>query len=91
MSTVVITRADIEQLLDSPAENPVLYLKAGPDDEGGELEADVWASAYVPHAKVLVSRREVVDAIGDAPDADAVDDYLALLEPTVEEVAVALV
>lgn len=91
MSTVVITRADILQLLDSSVEDPVLYLKAGPDGEGGELEADVWASAYVQPSKVLVSRHEVVDAIGDAPDADAVDHYLTLLESTVGEVAAALV
>lgn len=90
MSTPVITPTDIQKLLHSPAEDPVLYLKAGPDDEGGQLEADVWASAYVHHSKVLIHRHEAIDAIGDAPDADAVDHYLTLLEPTVEEVAAAL-
>ena len=90
MSAPVITRADSSRLLSSTVQDPVLYLKAGPDDEGGPLEADVWASAYVHHSKVLVHRHEVVDALGEDPDADDVDDYLAELEPTVEEVASAL-
>ncbi|MFE1206369.1 hypothetical protein ACFW5V_32300 [Streptomyces sp. NPDC058762] len=90
MSAPVITRGDIQQLLASPGEDPVLYLKAGPDDEGGPLQVDVWVSAYVHHSKVIVHRHEVVDALGDAPDGDALDDYLTLLEQTVEEVAAAL-
>ncbi|QFG13298.1 hypothetical protein SEA_GILGAMESH_106 [Streptomyces phage Gilgamesh] len=90
MSAPVIIREDLQQLLASPGEDPVLYLKAGPDDEGGPLEVDVWVSAYVHHSKVIVHRHEVVDALGDAPDDDALDDYLPLLEQTVEEVAAAL-
>ncbi|MCG8971848.1 hypothetical protein [Streptomyces sp. CL12-4] len=90
MSAPVIIREDLQQLLASPGEDPVLYLKAGPDDEGGPLEVDVWVSAYVHHSKVIVHRHEVVDALGDTPDDDALDDYLTLLEPTVEDVAAAL-
>lgn len=86
MSALIVTRADVRQLLDSPGEDPVLYL----NDEDGELEVDHWVAAYVDHSKVLVHRHEVVDAIGEAPDADAVDHYLTLLQPTVEEVAAAL-
>ncbi|WP_433855100.1 hypothetical protein [Streptomyces kronopolitis] len=90
MSTPVIARANIQQLLPSPGEDPVLYLKAGPDDEGGPLEVDVWVSAYVHHSKVLVHRHDVVDAIGDTPDTDDMDHYLTLLQLTVDEVAAAL-
>lgn len=90
MNAPAITRADVRQLLAHPGEDPVLYLKAGPDDEGGELEPDVWVSAYVHHSKVLVHRHEVVDALGEDPDDDEVDDYLEQLEQTVEEVAAAL-
>jgi hypothetical protein len=90
MDAPVVTSFDIRQLLGSPAQEPVLYLKAGPDDEGGELEADVWASAYVHHSKVIVRRGEVVDAIGDDPDDDAVKHYLTLLKQTVAEVTAAL-
>ncbi|MFD9394984.1 hypothetical protein ACFWBB_30930 [Streptomyces sp. NPDC060000] len=90
MSAPTVTRADIQQLLASTGEDPVLYLKAGPDNEGGPLEVDVWVSAYVSHARVLVHRHEVVDAIGDAPDDDDVDEYLSELEQTVEDVAAAL-
>ncbi|MFI8206678.1 hypothetical protein [Streptomyces sp. NPDC085937] len=90
MNTPVIIRADIEQLLAATGEDPVLYLKAGPDDEGGELEPDVWVSAYVHHSKVIVHRHEVVDALGDDPDADDVDDYVEQLQPAVEEVAAGL-
>ncbi|MFE4829833.1 hypothetical protein [Streptomyces sp. NPDC056672] len=87
MSAPIVTRDDVWQLLDSPGEDPVLYL----NDEGGELEVDHWAAAYIDDSKVLVHRHKVVDAIGDAPDADAVDHYPTLLQPTVEEVAAALV
>ncbi|WP_331732935.1 hypothetical protein OG613_48955 (plasmid) [Streptomyces sp. NBC_00015] len=90
MNGPVIIRAHVQQLLASPGEDPVLYLKAGPNDEGGELEVDHWVAAYVPHPKVLVHRHEVVDAIGEDPDEDAVEHYLTLLQPTVDEVASSL-
>ncbi|MET9776098.1 hypothetical protein ABZ023_17890 [Streptomyces sp. NPDC006367] len=90
MSAPVIIRDDIRQLLASTGEDPVLYLKAGPDDEGGSLEVDVWVSAYVHRSKVIVHRHEVVDALGDSPDDDEVDDYLTMLEQTVEDVAAGL-
>jgi hypothetical protein len=90
MNLPIVTRADIQRLLASPGEDPVLYLKAGPDDEGGPLEVDVWVSAYVRYSKVLAHRHEVLDVLGEAPDDDAVDDYLALLEQTVEDVAASL-
>ncbi|MFN1193285.1 hypothetical protein ACK03K_34040 [[Kitasatospora] papulosa] len=87
MSAPIVTRADVRQLLDSPGEDPVLYLQAGVDDEGGPLQLDVWVAAHVNHAKVVVHRHEVVDVIGSAPDTGQVDDYLAVLQPTVDEVA----
>ncbi|MFB6985597.1 hypothetical protein [Streptomyces sp. NPDC056304] len=90
MSAPIATRADVQQLLVNSGEDPVLYLQAGPDDEGGPLQIDVWVSAYVDHVKVVVHRHEVVDAIGDTPDADDLDDYLTLLQPTVDEVAAGL-
>ncbi|MFF9901336.1 hypothetical protein [Streptomyces longispororuber] len=83
MNLPVITRADVERLLASPGEDPVLYL----NDEGGVAKVDVWVSAYVHHAKVLAHRYEVVDAIGDAPDAADVEHYLRLLQQAVEEAA----
>lgn len=90
MSAPIVTRADVQELLASPGEDPVLYLSAGPDDEGGELQTSVWVAAYVQAATVLVHRHEVVDAIGDTPDLDAVDGYVDLLQDTAEEVASAL-
>jgi hypothetical protein len=90
MTAPIVTRDDIRQLIDSSAQEPVLYLKAGPDDEGGTLELDVWAAAYVPESKVVVHRRDVVDAVGDAPDTNDLDHYLGLLQATVDDVAAAM-
>ncbi|MGW0033048.1 hypothetical protein ACWDXD_24930 [Streptomyces sp. NPDC003314] len=90
MTAPTVTRADIHQLLASPAEDPVLYLSLGPDGDGGPLEVDVWAGGYVHHGQILVHRHEVVDAIGDAPDDGEVDSYLEELQQTVEDVAAAL-
>lgn len=82
MSAPIITRADIHRLLDSPGEDPVLYLNDG--------EVDVWVAAYVPYPTILAHRYEVVDAIGEDPDVDDVDDYLTELQQTAEELADAL-
>ncbi|WP_328491212.1 hypothetical protein [Streptomyces zaomyceticus] len=90
MPAPVVTRADIRKLLASPAEDPVLFLSLGPDNDGGPLMVDVWADALVGHHQIVAHRYEVVDAIGDDPDGDEIDGYLAELERTVEETAAEL-
>ncbi|MFB8120604.1 hypothetical protein ACFQ6U_13450 [Streptomyces sp. NPDC056465] len=85
MRAPTVTRADVLELLASPGEDPVLYLSAGPDDEGGELQTQVWVAAYVQNSKILVHRHEVVDAIGDSPDRDSLEDYVTQLQSTADE------
>jgi hypothetical protein len=87
MTAPVITRADVRALLDSPGEDPVLYLSAGPDDEGGPLQIEQWEAAYVSASKVVARQSDVLEELGEDPDRDALDHYLPMLQETVEETA----
>nr|BEK68869.1 hypothetical protein KPHV_60960 [Kitasatospora purpeofusca] len=76
-----VTTSHLRQLLDSRAEQPVLYI----DPESGQL--DIWADALVHHASVVLTREELVDALGDDfSDGDA-DDYLAIVQDAADEAA----
>ncbi|MFE6716817.1 hypothetical protein ACFVDU_04415 [Streptomyces albidoflavus] len=62
---LAITKADLNTLLTSPAEEPVLYLQR--DEETGEITGlDVWAAAYVPADDIVVRLEELTDEL--APD-----------------------
>lgn len=81
--------SEVRELLVAPHTSPVLYLKQGPDDEGGEWEVAVWAAAYVSPAAVVTTYQAVVDAIGEEPSSDEILDYLPelqeLLKKTLEK------
>ena len=53
-----LTLDHLRTLAHSPAESPVLYL-----DENGQL--DVWAAALVTHDRVVLTREQLVEAMGD--------------------------
>ena len=40
------------------AESPVLYLQRGADVEGAGPALDVWAGAYVPYPRVVITREQ---------------------------------
>lgn len=85
-----ITVADIRSLLNSQAHGMVLYIKNGPDDEGGDLELDVWADAHVTHQAIVITRTDALDMLGDEPDNDTIAEALASLQETVDSVAASL-
>lgn len=76
-----ITTADLRKLLNSPAENPVLYVNRDTD----EPELDVWASAYVSRGDVVITRTDLIDWLGD--DLDGIEEYLPELQDTVDGIA----
>lgn len=85
-----VTIADLRKLLDSPAEQPVLYVMR--DEESGKPDRlDVWAEAYVSEDDIVVGREELVDALdgADEPhkvDDDALKDLLEEYQEVVDEI-----
>lgn len=77
-----VTVQHLRELLDSQNEDPVLYLKT----EDG-LALDVWAEAYVFHGKIIISRRSLIDMIGDDRDDETLSEQLDELQETVTEMA----
>ncbi|MGW3492056.1 hypothetical protein [Streptomyces sp. NPDC001054] len=61
-----LTAALLDQLLDAPHEDPVIYLERD-DDSGKVTGLDVWAEALVPHGDIVVRREELADQLGDDP------------------------
>ncbi|WP_228982268.1 hypothetical protein [Streptomyces sp. DH12] len=59
-----LTYDHLEQLIDSPAEDPVLHLERTEDGEGDELAVAVGPAAQVPSAVVLLSRRDLIQELG---------------------------
>lgn len=82
-----VTVADIRALLASGAEQPVLYVKRGPDNEGGDLELDVWAAALVDHRAVVITREEVEDILAGDTSAEAIREALDSIQEQVDQVA----
>lgn len=85
--SVTVTPAHLRQLLDSPVEEPVLYVSVDEDDRTVDL--DVWASAYVSHARIVVTRVQLVDWLGDDWSDDDVTEYLPELQEAVDRIALA--
>lgn len=81
-----VTVADIRELLASGAEEPVLYVQNGPDDEGGEQTLAVWARALVPRGRIACTFEEVTDAIGDEPDDDDITGYLPGVQDEIDRI-----
>ncbi|NEA20716.1 hypothetical protein [Streptomyces halstedii] len=77
MDTPQVSVSDISALLAAPHEEPVLYLT----EQGG---LDVWAAAYVWHYRRVLDRDEVIDFLGDDPDADAIRDRLPEFQADVD-------
>ncbi|MDH6710937.1 hypothetical protein P3T27_007688 [Kitasatospora sp. MAA19] len=77
-----VTAALLRQLLDSSAENPVLYVSADSDTP----ELDVWAGALVDNGTVVITRTELTDWLGDDwTDAD-LREYLPALQETADSI-----
>lgn len=79
-----VTVQDLRELLDSPAEQPVLYL----DNENG-LSVRVWAQALAPSGHVIVDQDSLRDMIGDDMDDESLAAALEDLDlqDTVADIA----
>lgn len=76
-----VTVALLQELMaDTDRVDPVLYL----DVESNTLE--VWASAYVPGKRVVVSQAEMVDWFGYPIDAETLGEILPELQEKVESI-----
>lgn len=80
-----ITVADIRKLLESPAEDPVLYVKV--DDEDGTLSIDVWASALVPHNLVITHQARLLEDTGHNATDDLLLEEVKALQEDVDRIA----
>lgn len=80
------TVADLRELLESPAESPVLYIKQGPDFGSGYPSLEVWADAYVANAAIVLRRHELIDMVGEHPDDKTLTDALDEIQADVDEV-----
>jgi len=68
-----LTDAHLRALLDSPAQDPVLYLA----HSGDGLALDVWAEALVPPRSIVVRRDELLNVLtGVGPEQIDADDLL---------------
>jgi hypothetical protein len=84
--TPTVTTFLLQQLLDSPAENPVLYVNL----DGDEPALDVWAGAYVSHGAVVTTRADLIDSLGDDWSSDDLKDCATDLQETADEVLATL-
>lgn len=71
-----VTVADLKHLLESGAEDPVLYL----DFESDQLE--VWAGAYVGHHRKVISKEDLIEGWGFPIS----DELLTEILPDLQEV-----
>lgn len=83
--TPQITAADIRELLNSPAEQPVLYIQLDEND-GNPGDLAVWAAALVQHHTVVLTREDAQDLLGDTPDADTITDCLPQIQEEVDAI-----
>jgi len=85
-----ITTSHVLDLLASPYDDAVLYVKYGPDNEGGDLELDIWCEALVPYHQVVLKKedtRDVLDPLGeDNLTPDDVEHMLPGYQNEVDEV-----
>lgn len=82
-----VTVAHIQGLLEAAQEEPVLYVKHGPDNDGsGDYELDVWAGAKVSPDSIVLRRHEVADELGEGPDRDSIVDQLEEYQEKVDGV-----
>jgi hypothetical protein len=80
MNTTVTTTL-LRQLINSGAEDPVLYL----DTDRDEPELDVWAGAEVDQDNVVITRESLLEWLGDDWTDEQVADYLPELQETVAD------
>jgi hypothetical protein len=79
---LTITADLIRRLLDSPAEQPVLYI----DTDSETPKLGVWAGAYVNHNFVVITRTELTDWLGnDWTDSD-LQEYLPELQQLTDNI-----
>ncbi len=94
-----ITAASVKTLLDSSAEEPVLYVKFTTDEDEAEdnedeyayseerdpIELDVWANAHVDPDNVITTRAEARNYLGDDYNDELMAAYLAELQEAINQ------
>lgn len=83
-----VTVQDVYSLLNAGCEDPVLWVKWGPDDEeDGPLELDVDPAAHVHHDRIVMTRPDAVDFLGsEDPQPEDIEPHLEQLQGNVDEV-----
>lgn len=76
-----VTAVHIRTLLDSSAEDPVLYISYS---EGSEAELDVWAGELVHEADIVLTRANAVDLLGEDPDSETIAASLPKVQEAVD-------
>ncbi|SOD62685.1 hypothetical protein SAMN06297387_10758 [Streptomyces zhaozhouensis] len=76
-----ITAFHVRTLLDSPADDPVLYV-----DTKEAPRIEVWTSGDIRRATIVTTRRQVTGWIGEEPDDDAIHEILPRLQDIADTV-----
>lgn len=79
-----IRTGDLRELLDSPSENPVLYVERD-EESGGPVRLSVWDEALVHHGDVVLRRHELTDVVG-LGEVGEMDDLLPDFQEMVDEI-----
>ncbi len=83
MTTVAVTATDVQRLLNAlHGDESVLYISI----DSGAPEIDVWVDTYVHHARIITNRVDLIDWIGENPDADTIAECLPGLQDTVDQI-----
>ncbi|MFC1428619.1 hypothetical protein ACEZCY_36195 [Streptacidiphilus sp. N1-12] len=78
-----VTAAHVRTLLDSSADNPVLYISYG---EGTDSELDVWSAEQVFEADIVITRETAVGLLGgEDPDSEAVTAFVKDAQEAVDQ------
>lgn len=80
---ITITVADVRRLLNADQPAAVLYIEL---DEGtGEPSTvEVWVEAYVSRHRIITTRADLVDWLGEDIDDESIALYLDELQETVD-------
>lgn len=81
---ITITAADVRRLINADNPDSVLYLDT--DDAGAPARVDVWVAAYVQNYRVIITRADLVDWLGEDVTDEDIAEYLEELQQKVDEV-----
>lgn len=82
---ITISVADVRRLLNANQPEAVLYVEL--DEETGKpAKVDLWVNAYVSNHRIITSRADLVDWLGEDITDEGIAEYLEELQQTVDGV-----